>query len=215
MTWVKLCSIKCEQDIKAVIDSGANAAGFLVGQKHSSNDFISAQKAKSLAELLPRSISPVLVTHLSRADDIVELQKQTEIETLQLHGSSSIKELLKLKKVLPETAKLIYAVHVTKTGLSVDYKEISKYVDMLLLDSCNTATNQVGGTGQTHDWNTSAEIVKESHVPVILAGGLNPVNVKKAVEKVKPFGVDVNSGVKNESGYRSYDKCIEFVRNAQ
>jgi len=215
VTWVKLCSIKSEADIQAVIEAQPDAAGFLVGQRHHSADFISPAKAKELARLLPHNITPILVTHLANAEDIAQLATETQISTIQLHGGSSIQETIKLRRRLPGDSRLIYAAHVTETGCSITIDDYSKHVDMLLLDSCNPDLRQVGGTGKTHDWNISAEIVQNTELPVILAGGLNPNNVADAVKTVKPFGVDVNSGVKDRDGFRSPALCKKFVANAK
>ncbi|MEM3423739.1 MAG: phosphoribosylanthranilate isomerase, partial [Nitrososphaeria archaeon] len=75
--------------------------------------------------------------------------------------------------------------------------------------------DRLGGTGLTHDWEISAEIVKTVKIPVILAGGLTPDNVKKAIKKVKPFGVDVNTGVKDSNGYKDPEKVKLFVKVAK
>jgi len=214
MTWVKLCSMKCRADILAAADAEPDAVGFLVGQKHTSNDFISPAQARELAKLLPQKIAPVLVTHLARAEDIYQLASETEINSIQLHGDSSLEQVVALRKLLPHST-LIYAAHVIDGELSVDVQQFSPYIDMLLLDSCDPALGKVGGTGLVHDWNISAEIIRTSSVPVILAGGLNPDNVAQAIKQVKPFGVDVNSGVKNRDGLRSAKQCSAFVKNAQ
>lgn len=90
-----------------------------------------------------------------------------------------------------------------------------KYADYYLLDSFNLKTNQVGGTGLTHDWNKSGELIKQLDKPTFLAGGLNPDNVKIAIETARPYGVDVNSGCKNEHGKKDKEKVRQFVVNAK
>lgn len=90
-----------------------------------------------------------------------------------------------------------------------------KYADFYLLDSFNLKTNQVGGTGLTHDWNKSRELIKQLDKPTFLAGGLNPYNVKDAINTAKPYGVDVNSGCKNEFGKKDAEKVKLFVANAK
>ena len=87
--------------------------------------------------------------------------------------------------------------------------------DCLFLDSINTKTNQFGGTGLTHDWNKSAEIVRNSKLPVVLAGGLNPNNVKEAIKIVKPYGVDTNSGCKGKDGFRDEENTYLFIKNSK
>ena len=90
---------------------------------------------------------------------------------------------------------------------------------MLSMPSCSTpstlATDQVGGTGQTHDWSISRQIVEQLPIPVILAGGLTPDNVNDAIRHVKPFGVDVNSGTKGADGYKDHARLRRFIESAK
>ena len=89
------------------------------------------------------------------------------------------------------------------------------YVDYYLLDSFNSKTNQIGGTGLKHDWDASSNLIKKLDKPSFLAGGLTPDNVQKAILHVKPYGVDVNSGCKNEVGNKDAIKVKNFVKNAR
>ena len=88
-------------------------------------------------------------------------------------------------------------------------------VDGFVADSCNPATGQVGGTGLTHDWRISAELVERSAKPLWLAGGLTPDNVAAAIEQVKPWGVDVNSGVKGPDGFKHPQRLQAFIQAAK
>ena len=81
-----------------------------------------------------------------------------------------------------------------------------KYANFYLLDSFNLKTNQVGGTGLTHDWNKSRELIQILDKPTFLAGGLNPNNVEQAIKLAQPYGVDVNSGCKNDKGVKDKEK---------
>ena len=84
--------------------------------------------------------------------------------------------------------------------------------DAILLDTL--ANGKLGGTGAVHDWNKSAEIVRSLKVPVILAGGLNPGNVAAAIEKVRPYAVDVSSGLET-GGKKDPQKILSFVREVR
>ena len=90
-----------------------------------------------------------------------------------------------------------------------------KYADYYLLDSFNLKTNQVGGTGLKHDWYKSKELIKTLNKPTFLAGGLTPENVEEAIVVAHPYGVDVNSGCKNENGVKDALKVKLFVCNAK
>ena len=212
---VKICGIKSVEDLKIAVEAGADAMGFLVGQLHASTDFVLPSTASRLTSDLPPYTSPVIVTHLIDADEIFDIVKKTSISTVQMHGGSPLKEVKKLRKLMSPDSKIILAVHIVYDRPELDYEEFYPFIDAILLDSFNKNTGQVGGTGKTHNWDKSAEIVKNCKVPVILAGGLTPENVAEAIEKVKPFGVDANSGLKNEDGSRSAELCRKFVINAK
>lgn len=212
---IKICGIKTEADVGIVVKSGADAAGLLVGQIHTSTDFILPSTAARLSGLLPPYITPVIVTHLVDAASILDIVKKTGVNTLQLHGGSPPEEVRKICDALPANGKIIFAVHIIKGEMVPSLQEYYPYIDAVLLDSYNLTTGQVGGTGQIHDWKLSAQIVRTSSVPVILAGGLNPSNVEEAIRTVKPYGVDANSGLKNAEGGRDPELCKAFVENAR
>ncbi len=212
---IKICGIKTDADVEIVIKSGADAAGLLVGQLHTSSDFILPSTAARLAGLLPPFITPVIVTHLVDAASILDIVKKTGVTTLQLHGGNSYDEVRKICDALPENGKIIFAVHIIKGEMVPSLEAYYPFIDAVLLDSYNMTTGQVGGTGQIHDWALSSRIVRTSQVPVILAGGLNPSNVEDAIRTVKPYGVDANSGLKNSEGGRDPELCKAFVSNAR
>lgn len=212
---VKLCGIRRQEDLAAVVAADADAAGFLVGQLHASDDFILPSTAARLAGQLPPYITPVLVTHLTRAEEIAVLVEKSGIGTVQLHGGVRLGEVRKLHDQLPLGAKLILAVHVVGGRLEPEPEDFYPLVGAILLDSCNRVTGQTGGTGRVHDWKASAAFVKHCPRPVVLAGGLNPDNVAEAIRTVRPFGVDANTGLKGEGGGRDSGKCRAFVVNAK
>ena len=212
---IKICGIKTEADVDIVIKSGADAAGFLVGQIHTSTDFILPGTAARLSGILPPFITPVIVTHLTDVPSILDIVKKTGITTLQLHGGNSPEDVRKICDALPGNGKIIYAVHIIKSEIVPSLDAYYPFIDAVLLDSYNMTTGQVGGTGQIHDWVLSARIVKTSTVPVILAGGLNPSNVEEAIKTVNPYGVDANSGLKNPEGGRDSGLCRAFVANSR
>jgi len=211
---VKICGIKKLEDALLAIKLGADAVGFLVGQKHSSTDFISPSLAKDIVSEIPPFCSTVLVTHLSTPEEIVPLAIEIGVSTIQLHGETTPEEAMEIKKRL-FNIKTYKAVHV-EGKISIDIaKRYVGMTDAILLDSVNKKTDQVGGTGLTHDWSISQEIVKSIELPVILAGGLNPENVSDAIKLVKPFGVDANSGTKGNDGYKDPEKLRLFITRAK
>ncbi len=209
---IKICGIRNIEDAIIAIHYGADEIGFLIGQEHPSDDFISCVFAESIsAEIQDKAVFRI-VTHYSDADKILDLIYRTGIKNIQLHGKITIdlmhillnerpdldvRSLLHIQDVVPETEN-----------------EIIKLSDSIILDTYNPETDQVGGTGFTHDWELSAEFIRKCRRPVWLAGGLDPENVYEAIKITKPYGVDVNSGVKGKSGNKDAEKIKQFVTNS-
>ena len=214
MVKVKICANRSIEDAKMSLDANADIIGLLVGQEHSSNDFIDKYKAKEITNFIEGRCDVSLVTHLIHADEIIELTKFIGNNIIQLHSDIAESEVEKIANELPNI-KLVRLIHISNEGeIVTDYKKM-KYADYYLLDSFNLKTNQVGGTGLTHDWYKSNELIKTLDKPTFLAGGLNPENVAEAIKISEPYGVDVNSGCKNEKGVKDAEKVKQFVYNAK
>ena len=119
--------------------------------------------------------------------------------------------MFRLRRLLPST-RIVQVVHVTGPEALAEAVAAAPEVDALLLDSGNPAlaVKELGGTGRTHDWATSRKIREAVAVPLWLAGGLTPANVASAIEAVRPFGVDVCSGVRT-NGKLDEEKLARFV----
>lgn len=214
MVKVKICANKSIEHARMSLEAGADIIGILVGQSHSSNDFVDKDTARNICNFVNNRCDVALVTHLTNAEEIIALTKYIGNNVIQLHSNIEEYEVEKIVKVLPKV-KLVRLIHLSSDGtICTDYKNI-KYADYYLLDSFNLKTNQVGGTGLVHDWNKSRELIKVLNKPTFLAGGLNPNNVSSAIDIVKPYGVDVNSGCKNEFGNKDEIKVKKFVYNAK
>lgn len=207
----KICGISNSEDAKIALQAGADALGFLVGITHLAEDKISKEKAKDIILSLPPFVSTVAVTHLTDVNKIVDLVLYLGVTTVQIHDYIAPEEVKRVRDMLPGV-KIIKAVHVMQEDSIAIAQSFTPYVDALLLDS--RTKDRLGGTGLTHDWNISERIVNEVNRPVILAGGLNADNVYDAVKKVKPFGVDVNSGVESDNK-KDFDKVSRFILNAK
>jgi phosphoribosylanthranilate isomerase len=211
---VKICGIVDVRDLTTALDGGADAVGFLVGQKHPSRDFIDPTLARDLAQSVPPYVTCVLVTHEVSIDEILALARAIPTHVVQLHSDlepsdlSSARELLKPRGIIGK-------VTVEDESCITRLLEIQSSVDAILLDSVNRITGQVGGTGLTHDWNISAHLRRISARPIILAGGLRPSNVHQAVLAVDPAAVDVNSGVESKDGKKDLRLVKEFVASAR
>ena len=213
--YVKICGIRRQEDALLAAELGADAIGFLVGQKHTSPDFVSATVARDISRALPPSVEPVLVTHVKDVDELERLLQESEITTVQLHSEIAPSSVERLRGRLPHL-KIFKSVSVISAD-SVAYPEaFAQLVEGFVLDSVNVATHQVGGTGKTHDWSVSRQIVmRYPEAPIVLAGGLNSENVRSAIEQVRPFGVDVNSGTKAADGFKDPLKLEAFIAQAK
>lgn len=214
MVKVKICANRSIEDAKMSLDAKADIIGILVGQQHSSSDFVDKYKAKEINDFVDGRCDVSLVTHLTNADEIIELTKFIGNNVIQLHSDIKEDEVEKIMTILPNV-KLVRLIHISQDGeIITDYNKM-RYADYYLLDSFNLKTNQVGGTGLTHDWHKSNELIKLLNKPTFLAGGLNPENVEEAIKISQPYGVDVNSGCKNEKGVKDSEKVKQFVSNAK
>ena len=213
--YVKICGIRRHEDALIAAELGADAIGLLVGQRHNSPDFISAAVAREISRTLPPSVEAVLVTHITEVDEIERLLLQSGITTVQLHSEITADSIANLRTRFPDL-KVLKSVHVISADSVADPEAFRKVVDGFVLDTINVATDQVGGTGTTHDWSISQKIVtRYPEIPIILAGGLNSGNVRSAIEYVHPFGVDVNSGTKGSDGFKDARKMREFILEAK
>lgn len=210
---VKICANKTIEEAQMCLDAGADVVGILVGQEHSSTDFVDKERAKEICDYISGRCDVSLVTHLTNAYEIIELTNFIGNNIIQLHSNIEEIEVKKIVDALPNI-KLVRIIHISADGqIATDISKI-KFADFYLLDSFNLKTNQVGGTGLTHDWNKSRELIAKLNKPTFLAGGLNPDNIKTAINLAKPYGVDVNSGCK-VNGKKNAEKVLKFVKNSK
>lgn len=211
---VKICGITSAEELRMAERAGAHAVGFLVGRLHASRDFLEPDVARALAHTVPPFVVPILVTHIEDQDEIVTLAEHVPTAVVQLHSDLPARALAELRARLAPR-KIIGKVSVEDETALARAREIETFVDAIVLDSRDRASGRVGGTGTTHDWSISAHIVEGAKVPIILAGGLTPENVAAAVRTVRPWAVDVNSGVETREGGKDPLRIEEFVAAAR
>jgi phosphoribosylanthranilate isomerase len=207
---IKICCIQDIEEAKLAIQWGASAIG-LVSEMPSGPGVIDDRQIRDIASVIPPPIATFLLTSKVHPDSIIKQHKEALTNVIQFVDSIDPEAYKYMKKMLP-AVKFVQVVHV-KDRYSVDHAtDISGYVDALLLDSGNPGAEikELGGTGRVHNWDFSREIRDNINIPLFLAGGLNPGNVCEAISKVKPFGVDVCSGVRTE-GRLDPDKLDKFV----
>ncbi len=205
---VKICGITREQDLKAAIEAGADSLGFVVGVPSSLRN-LPLHEARDLIAKAAEVVNCVAVTAFSTIEDLTKIYDVLKPDLLQLHGNFH-----NFKPAAIPPSRMIVAVNGKKPGALATSLEISKKYRFVLLDTADD--RGLGGTGIAHDWVLSSMIREAINPsPLILAGGLTPENVRKASEIVKPYGVDVSSGVEKKPGVKDHDKLFEFIRIAK
>ena len=195
---IKVCCICSLEEAWIAIQAGAAALGLVVVECGGPG-VISAELAGQIAECVPPGVATFLLTDATKADAIVDLQRRTGAGALQLVDRVDAAEREAVRRALPGI-KIVQVVHVVGPRSFDEAIEAARHSDALLLDSGtpDAAENRaLGGTGRVHDWELSARIRKEVGVPVYLAGGLNAGNVGEAIARVRPFGLDVCTGVRS------------------
>jgi len=198
MPRVKVCCIANEAEAALAIKMGASAIG-LVGRMPSGPGPISDEAIYRIAQSIPPPIATFLLTCEQTSATIIHHHQRTKTNTIQIVDELTDGAYHEIRDVLPNV-KLVQVIHVTDEQSVNEACEIAELVDAILLDSGNPnlPIKELGGTGRRHDWNVSRKIVQTCGRPVFLAGGLNAGNVTEAVEIVRPFGIDVCSGVRTE-----------------
>lgn len=193
---VKICCISSLEEARMAIDAGASALG-LVGQMPSGPGVISDELIFSISGSVPPPVGTFLLTSETRANDIINHWNRCHTNTIQLVDAVSNDTYLALRKSLPGV-KLVQVIHVQDEKSVDEALEIAPLVDAILLDSGNPnlEIKELGGTGRTHNWKLSRKIRESISVPIFLAGGLKPENIRQAIDEVKPFGIDLCSGVR-------------------
>lgn len=209
---VKICGIRSLAEALAALEAGPDALGFLVGLDYPTDDALEPGEARAIGLAIPPGVRRVLVTHRTTAAEVVRLVRAAGCDAVQLHGAFPVDEVPALREGLPGSW-ISRVVHVEGVDAVARAVELAGWADAVHLDTRSGA--RLGGTGLTHDWAVSARIVATCSKPVILSGGLTPANVAEAIRTVRPFGVDVNTGVEDPSGAKDPARLRAFVAAAR
>lgn len=196
--FVKVCCIADLDEARLAISAGASAIG-LVSAMPSGPGPIEEDQIARIAAAVPAPTETFLLTALCGAEAIAAQHRRCGTTAVQLVDHVAEPELRRLRRLLPKT-RLVQVIHVTGPESVDEARAAAALVDTLLLDSGNPrlAVKELGGTGRVHDWTHSRRIRDTAGIPVLLAGGLHPGNVRAAVERVLPAGVDVCSGLRTD-----------------
>jgi len=195
---VKICCIASVAEAWMAIEHGASAIG-LVSAMPSGPGPIAEELIAEIAAPVPPGVASFLLTCKQDVASIIDQQRRTRVNTIQICDRLTDGTYEDLRQALPGIS-LVQVIHVTGPEAVHEALAISSHVDAILLDSGNQSlkVKELGGTGRTHDWALSRAIRESVEVPVYLAGGLKPENVAEAIRAVRPFGVDVCSGLRTD-----------------
>lgn len=212
---IQIAGIRSVEEGLMVASSGVTHIGFPLQLAFHTED-MDAASVRSVISVLPECITSVLITYLNDAEKIISLAKYIGVSAVQLHGRVFPEEVAKLRKLNPDI--FIIKSLIIGDGLSPDPQSqvrlYAPFVDAFLTDSFDISTGACGATGIIHDWNISKNIVDISPLPVILAGGLTPENVRSGIEFVIPQGVDAHTGVEDLYGRKDPALVKGFVQEA-
>ena len=204
MVKVKICGITSYEDARAAVEAGADALGFVFYDK--SPRFINPVRAAGIISKLPPFIQTVGLFVNEETEQVNWTADYCGIDVVQLHGDETPEDCLELKRRVIKAFRIQKIISIDPLEKYQDY-QVSGY----LLDAWSP--DAYGGTGRTFNWELAR--AAKQYGPVILAGGLTPDNVAEAIRVVKPYGVDVSSGVEAAPGKKDAEMVREFIRAAK
>jgi phosphoribosylanthranilate isomerase len=195
---VKICCIGSVEEAWMAIHHGASALG-LVSEMPSGPGVIPEDLIAEIAAVVPPAVSSFLLTSKQDVEAIIEQHRRCRTTTIQICDRLERGSYEDLRRALPGI-RLVQVVHVTDEPAVDEAVDASRFVDAILLDSGNqsAAVKELGGTGRPHDWSISAKIRERIGKPLFLAGGLRAENIAEAVALVRPFAIDICSGVRTD-----------------
>jgi phosphoribosylanthranilate isomerase len=211
---VKICCISSVEEASLAVRYGASALG-LVSAMPSGPGVIEDNLIREIAATVPPGVASFLLTSAQDTEAIIAQQRRAGVNTLQICDRLTGGSYEDIRDALPGI-KLVQVIHVIGPESLDEARMVATQVDAILLDSGNQslAVKELGGTGRVHDWAISRAIRAAIDIPLYLAGGLNADNVAEAIEAVRPFGLDICSGVRAD-GWLDEAKLGAFMRAAR
>lgn len=202
---IKVCGITRLQDALCAVECGVDALGFIFHRK--SARYIDPEEARIIIEQLPPFVDAVGVFVDKEREEVEEIVHYCRLGYAQLHGDESAKYVERLLR-FTSPCEVIKAFRVGDSTTAEEFEPYISHVKAFLLDTFDKEL--VGGTGKSFDWSLISRLALRK--PFLLAGGLDPLNIAAALQEVRPYGVDVNSGVEVAPGLKDHQRIREFVR---
>ena len=201
-TRIKICGIRHPEHASLAVDEGADAIGLVFYPD--SPRYLSTREASAIAETLPPFVSAVGLFVNAAERDIRAVLDAVDLDLLQFHGDETAEFCARFGKPYLRAVRMEAGVDL------LEYSNRFSRAKALLLDA--HVPGQPGGTGRTFDWSG---IPCDLKLPVVLSGGLTAQNVGRAMRAVRPWAVDVSSGVESGRGVKDPRKIVEFIRSVQ
>ena len=213
---IQIAGVIDKEEATMLMNAGVDYLGFPLRLPVHKEDLTENEAVEVIKTISPPH-KAVLITYLDNAGEIIKLCTKLNVNIVQLHGKIS-KEELKRTKLLRPDIEIIKSLVVTENNypeLERMIDTLSDFVDAFITDTFDPATGAEGATGKTHDWSISRKLVELSPKPVIIAGGLNHTNVKKAILEIRPAGVDAHTGVESQNGRKDFNLVKKFVEESK
>ena len=209
---VQVAGVSSLEEGRMLLDCKVDLLGFPLRLPVHAPDTSEDQARLIINELGPAAC--VLITYENDPDRLADLCRFLNVGTVQIHSDISPDTLVRIKGLLPLRIFKSYVVGRESMTPELFVRDYAPVCDAFITDTFDPATGASGATGLVHDWRVSAELVRQSPRPVILAGGLTPDNVRQAIKSVRPAAVDVHTGVENPAGAKDPGLVRAFVRQA-
>ena len=209
--WVKVCANTSAADALMAVEAGADAVGFVFAK---SPRRVTVAQVAAITPALPSSVERIGVFAGSTFEEIAVAVETCGLTGVQLHFEGGEDLTGRLRERFGSAIRILHVVHY---AADASEKAASlagnRHIDVILVDSRTPAA--IGGTGIRFDWDAAASLFGSVGMKMVAAGGLSPANVAEAIEKLRPWGVDVASGVEAAPGRKDPDKVRAFVENAR
>jgi phosphoribosylanthranilate isomerase len=204
MVRVKICGITNAADALAAVEAGANLLGFNFYEK--SARYLTESAAAKIRAQLPENVESVGIFVNASAADIAALCNSLKLHAAQVHGDEP-------PEAVAELARSVPVIKAFRVEPEFSLKTLDEYGDAFAFLFDAAITGQYGGTGRTTDWDVARRAAKDHRI--ILAGGLKVENVAAAVRIVRPYGIDVASGVESKPGKKDHGRLREFIQEVR
>ena len=213
---IQVAGIRDAAEAGMLVRAGVSQIAFPLGPGVLEPDLPEGDAARIAAALGP-AVRTILITYRNDARAIAADCERIGVAGVQLHGPIAAEEIALLKRLHPELF-IIRSLIVGKKTSDETAREMAAcipFVDAFLTDTLDPQSGRSGATGKIHDWEVSRRLAEISPRPLILAGGLNPGNVREAIRRVQPAGVDAHTGLEGPAGRKDAARVAAFVAEAR